>query len=165
MRVPLRHKQHHLTVDLRPAGRAVHVTVDQTEHVVEVQDLDASTVVISIDGRRVRVYIARDGRQRFVAVNGAVYAFAFEPGSAGTHLVDATASPEVVAPMPGKVLQVLTAVGQHVDTGDGLLILEAMKMETRLSADAAGTVRDVRVQPGDMVDGGQVLVVLEYDPV
>ncbi len=37
-------------------------------------------------------------------------------------------------------------------------------METRLSADAAGTVRDVRVQPGDMVVGGQVLVVLEFDP-
>ena len=164
MRVPLRHKQHHLTVELRPAGGTFHVTVDQSEHIVETQVLDASTVVISIDGRRVRAHIARDGHQRFVAVNGAVFAFAFEPGSAATHDVGSTASPEIVAPMPGKVLQVLAAVGQHVDMGDGLLILEAMKMETRLSADAAGTVRDVRVQPGDMVDGGQVLVVLEYDP-
>ena len=164
MRVTLRHKQHHLTIDLRPSGRGFHVTVDQSEHIVETQVLDASTVVISIDGRRVCAHIARDGHQRFVAVNGAVYAFAFEPGSTGTHHVGATASPDVVAPMPGKVLQVLTAVGQHVDVGDGLLILEAMKMETRLSADAAGTVRDVRVQPGDMVDGGQVLIVLEFDP-
>jgi biotin carboxyl carrier protein len=164
MRVSLRDKHHHLAVELRPAGGGFRVTVDQSEHIVETQVLDASTVVISIDGRRVCAHIARDGHQRFVAINGAVYAFAFEPGGGGTHQVDATASPDVVAPMPGKVLQVLTHVGQHVDLGDGLLILEAMKMETRLSADAAGTVRDVRVQPGDMVVGGQVLVVLEFDP-
>ena len=53
--------------------------------------------------------------------------------------------------------------GDHVAAGDTLLILEAMKMETRLTAEAAASVAEVRVAAGDMVDGGQVLVVLTYD--
>jgi len=65
--------------------------------------------------------------------------------------------------MPGKILQVLVQPEDRVSTSDPLLILEAMKMETRLVAEAAGTVREVRVSPGDMVNGGQTLLVLDYD--
>jgi biotin carboxyl carrier protein len=64
--------------------------------------------------------------------------------------------------MPGKVLQVFVRPGDVIASGDPLLILEAMKMENRLTADAAATVQEVRVAPGAMVDGGQVLVVLDY---
>jgi len=65
--------------------------------------------------------------------------------------------------MPGKVLEVLVQPGDRVEIGDGLLILEAMKMENRLIAEAAATVAEVKVAAGDMVEGGRVLVVLTYD--
>ena len=74
------------------------------------------------------------------------------------------ASPQIVAPMPGKVLQVLVRAGQQVAAGDGLLILEAMKMEHRMTAEAPATVRAVHVADGQMVDAGTVLVELEYAP-
>ena len=76
--------------------------------------------------------------------------------------VAALAPPEIVAPMPGKVVQVLVKPGDQVESGDGLLILEAMKMENRLVAEAVATVAEVRVSEGDMVEGGQVLIVLRY---
>ncbi|MCX6097574.1 MAG: acetyl-CoA carboxylase biotin carboxyl carrier protein subunit [Caldiserica bacterium] len=47
--------------------------------------------------------------------------------------------------------------------GDGLVILEAMKMENRLVAEAARSVAEVCISSGDMVDGSQVLIVLAYD--
>jgi biotin carboxyl carrier protein len=65
--------------------------------------------------------------------------------------------------MPGKVLEVLVRSGERVEAGDGLLLLEAMKMESRLTAEGAGTVAEVRVAAGDMVIGGQVLILLRYD--
>jgi biotin carboxyl carrier protein len=64
--------------------------------------------------------------------------------------------------MPGKVLQVLVRVGQSVAADEGLLVLEAMKMEHRIAAEAPATVRAVHVADGQMVDAGAVLIELEY---
>ena len=163
MRVGLRYGQHHLTVDLQFDETTCRATIDGVEHVVEVQQFDGSTLSLVIEGRQHRVDLARRGRERLVAVAGEVYAFAPESGGGSAHAVANVAAPEIVAPMPGKVLQVAVQPGDHVAAGDTLLILEAMKMETRLIAEAAASVVEVRIAAGDMVDGGQVLVVLAYD--
>jgi len=63
--------------------------------------------------------------------------------------------------MPGRVLALDVAVGQGVAAGDRLLVLEAMKMEHRLVAKLAGTVRAVHVAEGDQVGDGMVLVEIE----
>jgi len=162
MRVGLRLGQHHLIIDLQFDGTTCRATIDGTAHVVVAQRLDATTLSLVIAGRQYRVDLARRGPERLVAVDGEVYAFTPETGGAA-HSVANVAAPEVVAPMPGKVLQVVAHAGDHVAAGDTLLILEAMKMETRLTAETAATVTEVRVAAGDMVNGGQVLVVLAFD--
>jgi len=162
MRIPLRHKQSHLVVDVHSEGNTYRVNVDGEEHVVEVHILDDTNAVLVVDGQCQRVAIARDGKQRQVAVAGEVYTFSAESGAAMEN-VASVASPEISAPMPGKVLQVLVRPGDLVEPGDALLLLEAMKMESRLTAEAGGTVAEVRVGDGDMVVGGQVLIVLTYD--
>ena len=67
----------------------------------------------------------------------------------------------IKAPMPGLVVRVEVDTGQAVATGAGVLVLEAMKMENELRAAAGGTVRAVRVQAGQAVEKGQVLI--EFD--
>jgi len=66
------------------------------------------------------------------------------------------------SPMPGLVLRLLVAPGQSVAAGDGLLVLEAMKMENELRGTASGIVQAVHVQAGQAVDKGQVL--LDFRP-
>ena len=63
--------------------------------------------------------------------------------------------------MPGKVTLVEVAVGQVVAPGDGLIVLEAMKMENEFKAQVAGTVKEIRVAAGQAVNPGDVLVVIE----
>jgi biotin carboxyl carrier protein len=67
----------------------------------------------------------------------------------------------VTAPMPGTVIKVLVAPGHHVKARQTLLVLEAMKMETPLTAPYDAIVRNVNVAEGDRVAGGAVLVELE----
>jgi biotin carboxyl carrier protein len=67
----------------------------------------------------------------------------------------------VRAPMPGRVVVVEVEVGQVVKPGDGLVVLEAMKMENEFKAATSGTVKDIRVQPGQAVNPGDVMVVIE----
>lgn len=161
MRVGLRHRQHHLVVDLRAEGDGYRAVVNDVAHVVTARSLGDHQLLLTIDGQPYRVDLARRRTERLVAVGGEQYTFVPESGAAG-HQVATVAPPEILAPMPGKVLEVLVQPGDRVAAGDGLLILEAMKMESRLLAEASGTVAEVRVTAGDTVDGGQVLLVLRY---
>jgi biotin carboxyl carrier protein len=68
---------------------------------------------------------------------------------------------EIVAPMPGKVVRVLVAPGDQVTVRQGLVVVEAMKMENELRSPKDGRVKDVRVQQGTLVEAGRVLVVVE----
>ena len=70
------------------------------------------------------------------------------------------ASGEIVAPMPGAVLEVLVGEGDRVENGQTLLLLESMKMELAITAPHAGVVRRVTVQPGHQVERGMRLVEL-----
>ncbi len=164
MRIVLRHEKSPFTVELQKLDRSYRAVVGDIEHEVETRPLGPATTLLVVDGWAFRVHVVRSGSQRLVAVGGEVYAFVPDSGAAeGRPTTAAVATPEIKAPMPGKVLQVLVRQGDRVDPGDGLLILEAMKMENRLVAEAAGTVAEVRVREGDTVDGGQVLLVLRYD--
>jgi biotin carboxyl carrier protein len=68
---------------------------------------------------------------------------------------------EMRAPMPGLVVAVEVAEGEQVTAGQGVAILEAMKMQNELRAPKAGVVREVRVQKGTKVDGGEILAIIE----
>ena len=65
------------------------------------------------------------------------------------------------AAMPGKVVALLVAVGEAIETGKGVLVVEAMKMQNEVKSPKAGTVQAIRVSPGDSVAAGQILVVVE----
>ena len=67
----------------------------------------------------------------------------------------------VVAPMPGKVVRVLVAQGAAVQPRQGLVVVEAMKMENELTSPTAGSVKVVAVEEGMAVKAGQLLVVIE----
>ena len=74
---------------------------------------------------------------------------------------EALAEGALVAPMPGKVIKLAVAEGAEVETGDVIVVLEAMKMEHELTAPAAGTIAELRVAEGDQVDAGSALAVIE----
>ncbi|HEY8413262.1 MAG TPA: biotin/lipoyl-containing protein [Pyrinomonadaceae bacterium] len=68
---------------------------------------------------------------------------------------------QIVAPMPGKVVRVHVEAGANVEKGAGVVVVEAMKMQNEMKSPRAGMVVSVNVQPGDTVNAGDVLAVLE----
>jgi acetyl-CoA/propionyl-CoA carboxylase biotin carboxyl carrier protein len=69
-------------------------------------------------------------------------------------------SGDVTVPMQGTIVKVLVEVGQAVDAGQGIVVLEAMKMENQINAEKSGTVQEIKVAPGDKVGGGDVVAVI-----
>jgi acetyl-CoA/propionyl-CoA carboxylase biotin carboxyl carrier protein len=66
----------------------------------------------------------------------------------------------IEAPMQGTIVKILVEEGQEVEAGEGIVVLEAMKMENQINADSAGTVKEIKVATGDTVGGGDVLAVI-----
>ncbi len=138
---------------MRVDDRAVHVTRPEPGPLTTAHGWTVEEMML---GTR-RALIARRSDRVLVSVDGRVHAFAVgdaERRSAG----GGAGSGSVTAPMPGKVVRVLVAVGDTVEVGQPLVVLEAMKMETTLGAEIAGTVQAVHAEAGGMVDGGALLV-------
>ena len=72
----------------------------------------------------------------------------------------ASGNGQVTVPMQGTIVKVLVEVGQEVAAGDGVVVLEAMKMENSINADCAGTVTEIKVASGDTVGAGDVVAVI-----
>lgn len=71
------------------------------------------------------------------------------------------AAARIIAPMPGKVVRVMVQAGATVAAGDGIMVVEAMKMQNEIKAPKAGTVITLNTQTGATVNGGDVLAVIE----
>lgn len=101
------------------------------------------TLTVHVDGVPVEVTINRMRR------TGATVAHAAAEGPQ-----------RVTAPMPGKIVKLLVKPGDRVEPRQGVVVVEAMKMENELRARAAGTVSEVRVTEGASVEAGAILVIL-----
>ncbi len=119
--------------------------------------------ILTIDGRCYPVFGARRKDSILVSVGPA--SFEFKPAEAASRRrARGLAAAEIIAPMPGKVLSVMGRDGDLVEAGLALVVIEAMKMETTLAAESAATVKHVRVEEGQMVDHGAVLIELSPSP-
>jgi pyruvate carboxylase subunit B len=130
-------------------GTPVHlVTINSAVHRVAVQrGSQRGLYSLWIDGYRFDVE-ALDERTRTIREMTAEHATPAGPAP-------------VIAPMPGLVVRVDARVGEQIRAGQGLVVMEAMKMENELRAQAAGTVKAVHVTAGTAVEKGAVLVELE----
>jgi pyruvate carboxylase subunit B len=155
-----------VTVDVGPDG----VEVDGQRLSASLADVDGTPVrLVTIGTAAHRVVVRRrEGRGHYhLWLDGFTYEVEAldERTRVIRDLTAAAAGPvgpqPLVAPMPGLIVRVNVQPGDEVTTGQGLVVMEAMKMENELRAAGAGKVKAVRVSPGTAVEKGAVLVELE----
>jgi len=157
-------EEHEVALD----GDGVHL--DGEDVVARVDEVDGTPVRMVTVGDEVHRVIVRRGTSRglyTIWLDG----FRFEVEAlderarAIRELSGASAGPSgpapLKAPMPGLIVRVNVQVGDQVQAGQGLVVMEAMKMENELRAQAAGKVRSVVASPGTAVEKGALLIELE----
>ncbi|HWD98317.1 MAG TPA: biotin/lipoyl-containing protein [Bryobacteraceae bacterium] len=110
-----------------------------------------------------RSYEARVSGEEIV-VNGRVFAFEIEDPRAWKRAGNSAAAhgrASIVAPMPGKVVRVLAAEGDRVEAGQGIVVVEAMKMQNEMKSPRAGVVVSIPVRENDSVNSGALLAAIE----
>jgi len=70
---------------------------------------------------------------------------------------------EISSPMPSRIVKILKKIDDEVEENEGVIVVEAMKMESELKSPLSGKIKDIKVKEGDTVEGGTVLVVISTD--
>ena len=125
----------------------------------EAAELVQRTTTVEVNGKRFEVKMWVPDAPA-VAVGGAPKAARKAPRSSSGSGAAAVGSGNVEVPMQGTIVKVLVEIGQVVEVGQAVVVLEAMKMENQISADKAGTVKEIKVKAGDTVGAGDVVVVI-----
>jgi acetyl/propionyl-CoA carboxylase alpha subunit len=127
--------------------------------VLDLSALGAGSFALRQDGRSRVFHCVRDGDVVHLFWDGAPYELrVLKDGAPRAHR---PAAGSLEAPMPGKVIKVSVSVGQQVNKGDEILVVEAMKMENQVRAPKAGRVVKLAATVGEMVGPGAVLAEIE----
>ncbi|MCY3609041.1 MAG: acetyl-CoA carboxylase biotin carboxylase subunit [Acidimicrobiaceae bacterium] len=118
-------------------------------------------VVVEVDGKRfsVSAWVPETAPPNPASTGNAANTAA-RPRRASGGASAGTGTGQVTVPMQGTIVKILVEVGQEVTAGEGVVVLEAMKMENSINADRSGTVTEIKVEPGDTVGAGDVVVVV-----
>ena len=145
------------TLDLSNVGSTATVADGESEAKVQ-RDVD-----VEVNGKRFSVKVFVPESQAGAVVAGGAAGGASRPRRSGGSGAGGSGggSGAVSVPMQGTIVKILVEVGQEVEAGATVCVLEAMKMENNITADKAGTVKEIKVAPGDSVGSGDVVVVIE----
>ncbi|PWB70954.1 hypothetical protein C3F09_08470 [candidate division GN15 bacterium] len=150
-----------LSSDVEKTAEGITVTIgDQT---LVLQPCGRNLYSTVVNGHKSMVAVVRSKDSFFIDVDSVLIELK-EPssdgvaGGAGDH---GTAKDKVFAPMPGKIVKIMVAVGDEVEIKQPLVIVEAMKMENQVNAKAKGKVKKVNFGPGDQVDTEKPIIELE----
>jgi len=155
------------TIDIEEMGKSVYrVAVDGNEFLVDGKKTGRTNYSLIVDNRSFEIEVDHTEDEYRVLVDGRNYHIHLVDerrmlvggGQSGVQL---QGRQKVSVPMPGKVIAVLVSEGDKVEVGQGLVIVEAMKMENEVHSPIAGEVKEIKVKPGDTVEGGAVLIIVE----
>lgn len=144
------------------------IKIDNKEYDADIVQVERGVYSILIKGRSFNVELIPGEAPKTYSVNTYLNSYQAEIIDAETkyrHSREKGLQPEeekvIVSPMPGKVVKITCSVGDTVESGQTLIILSAMKMESEFKARTSGKVTELRVKEGDTVEGKQVLIVIE----
>ncbi|HET8922706.1 MAG TPA: biotin/lipoyl-containing protein [Candidatus Acidoferrum sp.] len=149
-------------VELERDGSGWRVTLDRKPISADATEIAPHVLSILLDGQSHEIHLtpSADGTLKLQIGEQEFTAEVTDPRawSGRRHgSVEAEGRQQIVAPMPGKVVCLLAKPGDHVEAGQGLLVVEAMKMQNEIRSPKSGTVERILAQEGQPVNAGDIL--------
>lgn len=151
-------------------GNMVTISVDNKIYEIDIEKVSGEEYSILSEGKSYNVEVISTDDPKVFRVNTIYFGFDVTINDAESRYKQKRKGKEgdgttdtIKSPMPGKVVKVLVQKGQHVEKGQTMVVLSAMKMESEYKAGCNGIVSKVAVKEGDTVEGNQLMVVIGKD--
>lgn len=137
---------------------------DQPERQAQLAEVEPGIYSILLDGRSYEAHAEIGNDCAWITIRGHRFRVAitdprrWSTKRAGAHGHERE---EIIAPMPGKIVRLLVERGQAIEAGQGIVVMEAMKMQNELKAHRTGRVAAIPVRAGDTVSAGAILATIE----
>jgi biotin carboxyl carrier protein len=155
-------------IEIRPDGEKLIARVDDREYVLEASEPEPGIFLLKNDSQIFEAIVDRSpdaSEPMHVRIRDADFNIRLiDPkrlrgsSAASTHT---TGIAEIKTAMPGKIVRILVSVGDTVSKGDGILVVEAMKMQNELRSPKDGVVKELRTTEGTTVEASEVLAIVE----
>ena len=134
--------------------------INGTDYNVDINKVEGQEIKLNVNGTDYNVTVDAEVKQKPVVKRPTPKAAPAPAAAAAPAPAASGAGTKVTTPLPGTILDVFVNVGDKVNAGQRVVLLEAMKMENNIECDVAGTVTEVKCRKGDSVLEGDVLVVI-----
>jgi len=154
------------TVELQRDSGRWQISLDGAAFDADAVEISPNVFSVLLNGEsyEVRIAAAKDGKLTLQTRHHEFVAEVVDPRAWRGRLhgtVEAQGRQQIVAPMPGKVVRVLVQAGDKVEAGQGLLVVEAMKMQNEVRSPKTGTVERLLAKEGQAVNAGEVLAWID----
>lgn len=151
-------------INLEEEGKETEVEIEGKKIPVEFQKIDENFYSILLGGKSIGVGILKRGKRVDVFVEGDLYEFESISDREREKAKGAVSGvQEIKSPMPSRVVKILKKSDEEVKEGEGVIVIEAMKMESELKSPIEGKVKEIKVKEGDAVESGTVLLVISSE--
>jgi biotin carboxyl carrier protein len=152
-------------IEIQPDGSQLRAIIDDRPIEAEISEPEPGVFLFKMAGQIVQAYTYQNRDGSIVSINGKDLEVKItDPkrlrGSSDV-LDSAGGRAEIKNAMPGKVVRILIESGTKVEKGDGLIVVEAMKMQNEMRSPKHGHILEIRVSEGDTVSAGDVLMIVE----
>ena len=154
-------------VEIRREGDRVFAAVDGRSYELEASEPEPGVFLLKHENQVFQVFVSPGSRGSATDVRLGPHEFlisVYDPkrfrGTGGSH-EHGEGLAEIRTAMPGKIVRILAASGSEVKKGDGIIVVEAMKMQNELKSPKDGTVKEIRTSEGTTVNAGDILAVIE----
>jgi biotin carboxyl carrier protein len=152
------------TVEVRKENGLVHFSLPDGSGTASIIKVEPGVYSVLLNGRSYQARAGHNENLIVVEIRGHTFEIEIQDPRAPRRNAGARAGEgqqRVLAPMPGKIIRLLVAEGTQVEPGDGIVVVEAMKMQNELKALRSGTVTSLLVGEGATVGAGELLAVIE----
>ena len=149
-------------IELTRDGEKIFARVDEREYALEASEVERDVYLFKYNNQIFEIYVAPNGIVNLG--NHQLEISVTDPKrlrGSGASQASADGIAEIKTAMPGKLVRVLTAEGAEIKQGEGVLVVEAMKMQNEMKSPKDGTVKEIRFAEGATVNAGDVLAIIE----
>jgi len=159
--------EQNVDISLSQTKECIVAEINGTKSNVQILKTNESQIIFKINDKKFKTYCAKNNDVWYINIDNHSYLVKQDGYSTklknNSSTNDDNFSGEIRAQMPGKIIQLYVTENEHVESNQKLMAIEAMKMEHKIVAPQAGSIKKINYKAGDVVSAGQLLVEMQTD--